>query len=139
MNLKVNLKQLGKKRNKISGQDFYIRNVPSDVRELICEAVHTCVESYNKRFDSKENNIVLSEEDIGDMSEIGKIAFGINYGGRRADEEKALDTALQAYEDGIFRIFLGEHELNDLTESISINEGDSLTFVRLTMLSGRMW
>lgn len=139
MNLKVNLKQLGKKRNKISGQDFYIRNVPSDVRELICEAVHTCVESYNKRFDSKENNIVLSEEEIGDMSEIGKVAFGINYGGRRADEEKALDTALQAYEDGIFRIFLGEHELNDLTESISINEGDSLTFVRLTMLSGRMW
>ena len=139
MNVKVNLKQLGKKRNKISEQDFYIENVPANVKELICETVHTCVESYNKRFDNKENTIVLSEEQIEDLSEFGKIAFGINYGGKRADEKQAADTALQAYEDGIFRIFLGERELSNLEDDIVISEGDSLTFIRLTMLSGRMW
>lgn len=139
MNVKVNLKQLGKKRNKISEQDFYIENVPANVKELICETVHTCVESYNKRFDNKENTIVLSKEQIEDLSELGKIAFGINYGGKRADEKQAADTALQAYEDGIFRIFLGEQELSNLEDDIVINEGDSLTFIRLTMLSGRMW
>lgn len=139
MNVKVNLKQLGKKRNKISEQDFYIENVPSSVRELICETVHTCVESYNKRFDNSENTKELSKEQIEDLSELGKIAFGINYGGKRADVKAALDTAIQAYEDGIFRIFSGEQELGSLDDSIVINEGDSLTFVRLTMLSGRMW
>lgn len=139
MNVKVNLKQLGKKRNKISEQDFYIENVPSSVRELICETVHTCVESYNKRFDNSENTKELSKEQIEDLSELGKIAFGINYGEKRADVKAALDTAIQAYEDGIFRIFSGEQELGSLDDSIVINEGDSLTFVRLTMLSGRMW
>lgn len=139
MNVKVNVKQLGKRRDKISGQDFYIRNVPGNVRELICEVVHTCVESYNERFDNAENVAVLPKEKIEDLSELGKIAFGINYGGKRADVKVAVETAIQAYEDGIFRIFLGDVELTDLAENIVIYEGDSLTFIRLTMLSGRMW
>lgn len=67
--------------------------------------------------------------------EIGKIAFGINYGGRKAEEGKAVATAIQAYKDGLFRIFLGEEELTDLSQRITLFEGDSLTFIKLTMLS----
>lgn len=139
MNIKVNLKQLGKRRDKISGEDFSIENKPENVRELICEVVHTCVSSYNNRVEQKDNTTVIEADKIERMSELGKIAFGINYGGRKADEEEAVRTALQAFEDGLFRIFSGDKELTELSENIGISEGDSLTFVRLTMLSGRMW
>lgn len=139
MNVKVNLKQLGKRHDKISGEDFHIENAPEDVRGLICEVVHTCVDSYNSRAEKKDNAPVIESSEIEKMSELGKIAFGINYGGKKADEENAVQTALQAFEDGLFRIFLGDTELTELSENVKLSEGDSLTFIRLAMLSGRMW
>lgn len=140
MKIKVNIKQLGSKRPKISGADFTLENRPKDVRGLILEAVHTCVCEYNLRAEKGEYETPpLSEEEIGDMGKIGKIAFGINYGGKKADEQKAAETALQAYEDGIIRIFIGETETGPLSDNIILNEGNSVTFIKLAMLSGRMW
>lgn len=137
--VKINVKQLGSKRNRIDNEDFVLVKTPSNVKELICEAVHTCVSEYNLRVKKGENADVLSEDMIEKMSGIGKIAFGINYGGREADEENAVKTAIEAYEDGLFRIFINENEAGALYDSINISEGESLTFIKMTMLSGRMF
>ncbi|MBQ8780693.1 MAG: hypothetical protein IJZ72_03345 [Oscillospiraceae bacterium] len=139
MTIKVNIKQLGKKKSKIAEVPFVLENFPVTVRELISEAVHTCVTEYNRRVEKGETAEPLSADEINDMSEIGKIAFGINYSGRKADEAAALENALQAYEDGLYRIFIGENEAGGLNDSIELNENDSVTFIRLTMLTGRMW
>lgn len=139
MNIKITIKQLGKKRSKISEKDFTLENKPETVEELIKESVHTCVAEYNLRVRNKEGVGPLSEEQISDMSEIGKIAFGINYGGKEANEEEAVEVAVLAFEDGLVRIFKGEEELTELGQSINIKENDLLTFIRLTMLAGRMF
>lgn len=139
MNIKVNIKQLGSKRSKIAETDLHIDNAPETVRELITEAVHACVKAYNERVRSGENAKPVSAEDINSMSEIGKIAFGINYGGKEADEKAALENALISYEDGLYRIFIGESEAGGLSDKIELSENDSVTFIRLTMLSGRLW
>ena len=139
MNIKVNIKQLGKKKDKISGALFYLENKPGTVRELIKECVCTCVKEYNSRVEKGEHADPLSKERIDEMSEIGKIAFGINYGEKKADVEKALGDALLAYEDGLFRIFVGVNEVGGLDDSVDIDEGTEVTFIRLVMLSGRMW
>ncbi len=138
MIIKVKVKQLGSKRDKIKGIDFSLDNTPETVEELIVEAVHTCVIEYNRRF-SKTSAEPLTESEINEKSELGKIAFGINYGDKRADEKKAAETALQAYEDGIFRIFISENECGGLKDKITLSKNDSVTFIRLTMLSGRNW
>ena len=44
-----------------------------------------------------------------------------------------------AFNDGLFRIFLNDNELSSLEEKIKLQENDKLTFIRLTMLSGRIW
>ena len=44
-----------------------------------------------------------------------------------------------AFNDGLFRIFLNDNELSSLEEKINLQENDELTFIRLTMLSGRIW
>lgn len=139
MNVKVTIKQLGKKRSKISEADFALSNKPDTVKQLIQEAVHTCVEGYNIRVRNREAAKPLSEEQISDMSEIGKIAFGINYGGKEADEKEAVRVAIQAFEDGLVRIFKGEEELTELEQKIELQENDLLTFIRLTMLAGSMF
>lgn len=139
MTIKVNIKQLGKKRSRIAEVPFVLENAPSTVRELIKEAVHTCVSEYNERVKKGEDAAPVSAEEISEMSEIGKIAFGINYGGKTADERAALENALQSYEDGLYRIFIGENELGSISDSISLSENDSITFIRLTMLTGRLW
>lgn len=140
MNIRVNVKQLGKKKDKISGAIFYLENKPSTVRELITECVKTCVKEYNQRIDAGEMAVKpLDEQQIKDMSEVGKIAFGLNYGDKKADLNKAIDAALLAYEDGLFRIFIGMDDAGTLDDEISILDDSEITFIRLVMLSGRLW
>ena len=139
MNVKITMKQLGKKRDKISEEDFSLERRPTTVEELIKESVHTCVSTYNERVRKREGITPLNEEQIRDMSEIGKIAFGINYGGKEADENTAVTVALQAFEDGLVRIFHREEELLTLSQAIEVRENDSFTFLRLTMLAGRLF
>lgn len=139
MNIKVNIKQLGKKRAVVEAEDFHLETCPETVKDLIAASVHTCVEDYNARVRKGESASPLSEEEILGMSQIGKIAFGINYGGKEANEEEAVKNAILAYEDGLYRIFLGENEAGTLEDKIDLSENDEVTFIRLTMLSGRMW
>ncbi|HBI51739.1 MAG TPA: hypothetical protein DDX72_03040 [Ruminococcaceae bacterium] len=139
MTFKVNIKQLGKKKNKIAGVDFPLSCSPKTVRELIRECVRTCVSRYVERAEKSDTPDPLTSEQIADMSEIGKIAFGINYGDKLPDEEKTVTDAYQAYEDGLFRVFIGEDEAGELDSTVSISEGSEVTFIRLVMLAGRMW
>ncbi|WP_026516349.1 hypothetical protein [Butyrivibrio sp. MC2021] len=139
MEILVNIKQLGKRKSKINRQEFYIENKPETVEDLIRECVSTCVKDYNDRYEKKENPQPLSDQQINDMSEIGKIAFGINYGEKEADEKEAIDTATLAYEDGLYRIFIGTDEVGELNSKISLEENAEVTFIRLVMLAGRLW
>ena len=52
---------------------------------------------------------------------------------------EAIVNALQSYEDGIFRIFMDDTEAGDLSSPIQLKEESTLTFIRLAMLSGRLW
>ena len=74
-----------------------------------------------------------------DKAATGKVGFEANYNGRPAAETEAIINALQSYEDGIFRIFLDDAELGELSSSVQLKEESTLTFIRLTMLSGRLW
>ncbi len=139
MNILVTLKQAGKRRDHITSLPFPLEHIPSTVRELICESVHTCVTQYNERVRRGESTAPLSDAQMDAMSETGKFAFGINYGQKEACENTAVETALQGFEDGLFRVFLNNEELTDLNSPIEIHENDRVIFIRLTMLAGRMF
>lgn len=137
MHLYINMKQLGKRKNMVDKVVFSYEKAPESLRELIGETVKLCVADYIDRMDRGE--AVLSEKQIEDMSQIGKIAFGIVYGEKKPDVQKAIETAVQGFEDGLFRVFLGDRELENLDEKVEFAEGNEITFIRLTMLAGRMW
>ena len=140
MIIQVNMKQIGSRRKKIRSVPFVLEGTPHTVRELIEMAVSTCVREYNRRVREGENKTLpLSPEDIEQMTEIGRVAFGINYGGREADASQAVGTAVQAYEDGLIRIFIGDDDAGDIDSTVSISENDTVTFIRLVMLAGSIW
>lgn len=139
MKLYVNVKQAGSHKNYISKEEIYISSRPSTLRQLIAAIVSENI----KNFNSKENGGTilnyLTKEQIGEKISIGKVSFGEIYNPAEANLEKALETAYSAYEDGIYRVFINDAEAGLLDDTIDLEEEDVLTFIRLTMLAGRMW
>ncbi|WP_285827881.1 hypothetical protein, partial [Bacteroides acidifaciens] len=81
----------------------------------------------------------LTQEEVENKATSGKVGFAVNYNGKPAVEVEAITNALQSYEDGIFRIFIDDAEAGDLSSPILLEEDSTLTFIRLAMLSGRLW
>ena len=139
MKIKVNLKSVGKKRQSVEPVAYEIEGTPQTVRELILAVTQAGVRGYNGRLESPELLRYLTKEEMEDKSQSGKIAFGVNSGEKKAELSKAQENAVQCFEDGIYRIFLDEEPLENLDDGIFITEESVFTFVRLTMLAGRMW
>lgn len=139
MEIQVNLKSLGKRKQSVKPVPYEISGQPSSVRELILAVVEAGVREYNRRLESSELLSYLTREEIDDQAQAGRISFGVNYGERKAELLKAQENAIQCFEDGIYRIFLDEEPLENLDDKIHITKDSVFTFVRLTMLAGRMW
>ncbi len=114
--------------------------------ELISSLVRIIVSAYNDRIDDVPADpdadyqvAPMTENQVNNLAEAGRIAFGLIYNNRKEDPEKAIANALQCHEDGIFKIFLNGSQLGSNESQVEIAEGDTLTIIRLTMLSGRMW
>ncbi len=139
MKINVNLKSMGKRRRDVKPVVYEILGHPGTVRELIYAVTQAGVEEYNQRIESPELLRYLTSEEIDDKAQAGKISFGGNYGEKKEDIAKAQENAVQCFEDGIYRIFLDGETLETFDERIQITEESTFTFVRLTMLAGRMW
>ena len=58
---------------------------------------------------------------------------------RKADEEKAVENALQCFDDGMVALFADGVRYTEREEKIALKELSEVTFIRLTFLAGRMW
>lgn len=139
MILYINVKQIGKSKSVVHKLPFEYAKTPKTVRELLAMTVQICVEQYGERQQKSESPNPLSDEEIEDQATVGRIAFGLTYNNKKPDIKKAVDTAIQAFKDGLYRVFIDETELEELDTELGLREGQTLTFIRLTMLAGRTW
>lgn len=126
-------------KNKIDRKEYEISGEIKTVKELLTEFVTINVKKFNEGLIEEDVVPYLTDEKISDLSDAGKISFGVDYNGQKQDLEKAIENALQSYEDGIYRVFVNDEELGKINGKATLKENDELTFVRLTMLAGRMW
>ena len=140
MQVRVNVKRIGKRKNAIEAHPYEIGEV-RDVGELIAAFVTAEVAWFNERATAGETALrYLTNAEIADAATVGKIGFGADYNGQVQDLTAAIENARQSFEDGIYRIFInGEEPASDLAAPVALAENDEVTFVRLTMLAGRMW
>ena len=111
---------------------------PRTVRDLLVGLTKLGVRQYNARKDEGQILAYLTREEIEAQAERGKVSFGLR-GGADAAEDSAVANTLQCFEDGIYRIFMDGQPLEALEDTVEITEENVFTFVRLTMLAGRMW
>jgi hypothetical protein len=139
LNIYVKLKSIGKRRPILDNVPFELSEGISNLQQLIEAIVRHEVEKYNSR--GLEEMLVpfLTETEIAEQSTVGKVGFGRIYSDKKADADKAIETALQGFEDGLFRVLINDKEVVDFYETLEIFENDTLTFVRLTFLTGRLW
>lgn len=139
MKIRINLKSLSRRKASVEPVVYEINGCPATVRELILAVVQAGVEEYNRRMEDSELLACLTREEIQEKARAGKVGFGVNYGERKAELSAAQENALQCFEDGIYRIFQDGEPLKELEKPVMIKEDSIFTFVRLTMLAGRMW
>ncbi len=139
MYIQIVLKHPGNLKKKVTAQPFYLADTPATFGALIAEAVRTSCEAYLSRDDRKDAFRPLDDEQMAGMGEVGKFAWCLPVETRAVTYDDALCVAKEAITDGLVRVFQNDRELTDFDEKIEIGEGDVFTFVRLTMLTGRMW
>ena len=139
MKVYIQVKKLGKRIQTVGSIPYELETCPATLRELIACMVNQGVEGYNERLRSGEQNKVFSEAEIQDMSQVGKVAFGIPFGEREANPQKAVDAALLAFTDGLYRFFVGEQEITQLDAPLNLSEGDTIAIIRLVMLTGGLF
>ena len=140
MQVQVNVKHIGKHRNAIEMRPYEIGAV-HDIGELIDAFVTAEVTRFNARAETGETALrYLTRAEIADASTVGKVGFGVDYRGQVQSAAAAIANAHQCFTDGIYRIFVNGAELEGpLDTPVTLHENDEITFVRLTMLAGRMW
>ena len=83
----------------------------------------------------KENH-ALSDSEIAEQAEEGRIRFAENYGENHDTLEKAIQRTRQAYDDSLFRVFINGEEITTWDAPIKLCQGAEIDIIRLTMLTG---
>ena len=139
MQIYINMKTAGSRKPSLAKILYEIPDSVSTVEEMLKSLVETEVERYNQKNADSILIKYLTETQIEEQAVTGKIGFGRVYSDKKPDLEKAVENALQCYQDGLIRVFRNEQELERPKETVHFKPGDEITLIRLTFLAGRMW
>ncbi len=141
MKIIIKVKQPGRKHPLINNTTISIADIglAPTAAALIEAVVDQQVQAYNAK--SAEKNILpfLTDTQTEEQATSGKIGFGSIYNENKARPEQAKQTALQAFEDGMFALFLDEEEITKLSTIVQLTDTSIITFIRLTFLAGSYW
>jgi len=131
--LRVRVMVTGHRRGGLPEHDLALALPPGPVtsRQIIAAAVAAEVEAYQARAEEGSFVRVLTERSLWDGLARGVVGTVTQPG--PVDVAAATEAALQAYEDGIFRLFAGDDEVDG---PVDLAEGSTLLFLRLVPLAG---
>lgn len=105
--------------------------------ELIERIVREEVSKFKKRQHDRQFLRALSAIEIEEAAESGKVQMGESEVGlQEVEEEDAVATALQAFQDGIYLVSIDDVQQTELQQEVYLTEDSRITFIRLTLLSG---
>lgn len=139
MRVYVRVKALGKRKDILPSKPYELPEEIGSLRELLTAFVGAEVERYNLKGAEAPLLSCLTAEEIEAQSETGKVSFEGLWSDKKAKKAKAVQTAIQAFADGLVRVLMDDTELTELDAPLTVHEGAVLTFIRLSFLAGRMW
>lgn len=107
------------------------------LRDVIARIVRDEVRAFRQRQHDRQFLRALTAAEIDAAAERGKIQMGESeVGPQEVDEEDAVATAWQAFDDGMYLVVIDDEEQTDLDRQVYLNADSRITFLRLTLLSG---
>ena len=106
------------------------------LRELITRVVGNEVQAFRERQEDRKLVRALSQADITQGLMKGKVDSGGRDLGQSVDEGEAVANAIQAFEDGVYYVFVDDDQKTDLDEPFRLLPESRLTFLRLVALAG---
>jgi hypothetical protein len=106
------------------------------LRHLIDHIVRTEVQAFRQRQDERVLLRALSPTQIAEQARKGKVQSGGQELHQKVDEDEAVRTALEAFEDGLYLVVVDGTELRQLDTLIPLQPDSRVAFVRLALLAG---
>ena len=144
MNITVSVKQLGKKHPVLQEKGIEIATLKtvlslSELLQLVVEQQVNQFAASSFEVDDEDKIHLPTDNYLPLLTETGKVGFGAIYNHNKPDLVKAQETAIQAFEDGMYAVFYGDDPLEQLSQEVDLSENKTLTFIRLTFLAGSYW
>ena len=157
MKLNFTVRHPGRKKAFLAARAYFFEPPPQTLRELLASLVQQELRLFRERAEAAsrfENGVENGETFSGvlireeaqireELHQTGRAGFGMTGSFRDVheipDEGEAVRTAVSAFEDGLFRVFGPRGELTELDGPLSVFDGETLTFVRLTLLAGSLF
>jgi len=135
-------KVIGQKRPLFT--DWHIKLPPIDesqgdhlkLRDLIRSIVTNEVDAFQTRQEQRKLAQVMSKQKIEQGAQKGKIDPGEKEFQQSVDVEDAVAVALQAFEDGLYYVFIDDVQQTQLDGEVFLKNNSRVVFLRLTALVG---
>ena len=143
--VRVSATVTGHRRRGVREHDLVLALPPGEVtaRQLIEAAVAAEVSAFQARAEEASLIRVLTKKSLDADLARGAVRFvGPRDDANAAAEPgqvnlaDAVDAALLAFCDGLFKVFVGERELTDVGPALPVTDGAALLFLRLVPLAG---
>ena len=137
--LLVEAKLLGQRSPIFSGWRVELPERGGDhlrLRDLITRVVLEEVEAFRKRQQERRLARVLAPADIEAGRFAGKIDSGERDLQQSVEPQAAVGAALQAFEDGLYYVFIDGAQQTGLDSEVWLKPESQLTFLRLVALAG---
>jgi hypothetical protein len=140
--LTVEAKVVGQKRPLFT--DWRVELPPLDenqgshlkLRDLITSIVIKEVEAFRLRQEERKLARVMSSQQIQQSAEAGKVDPGERDLQQTVNTDEAIGVALQAFEDGLYFVFIDEVQQTNLESEVFLKSNSKMVFLRLTALVG---
>jgi hypothetical protein len=106
------------------------------LRALITRVVLEEVASFRERQEQRRFVQALTEAEIERGLTRGKVDMGGREPGEAPGPEAAVATAVQAFEDGLYYVFVDGDQRRALDEEVYLKPSSRVTFLRLVALAG---
>ena len=134
----VQAKVTGQRRSAVGQHEVALELPPgpTSTRVFLEAVVRAEVRSFEQRAEERTFLRVLTDRSLADGLAEGRVLPGGAEPSGPVDAEAAVVEALLAFEDGFFKVFVGEAELERLDETITLAAAAEVLFLRLVPLAG---
>jgi hypothetical protein len=106
------------------------------LRDLITSIVAKEVEAFRSRQEARKLDRIMSKAQIESGAARGEISLEARELNQVVDLDTAVATALQAFIDGLYFVFIDGVQQTDLDREVYLKSESRVTFLRLVALAG---